>query len=607
MKVELLEHDGSLVCQLKAHNVTTSGNVDEGCRQVSFETGIAYLNALKVPGRRIRVTDDDVVRFIGPVDRPRVRLNGPQGTISVSGRDKAADYQDAKFLADTVFEDLTASSTARTIASASASSSLGSGADITSGLRFYSKQLLAQIPEYGYVFGEKLVDGQIVEFSYTFVSDVQMLDLTPAMVETGSPMAGDYSVTINDPPVGVSQYRLTLCFDLGASTNVQSITTSTNGTLTLETSPDGSTWSAYAAGTYRYVRVTIITTSLPITFGLTVITGGAFPASNITTDDGDSFRWASTDTNRTLTLQLASAVAMNDLWLRWGLSDTDKTSRYKFMLEGSNGGTTWDNLGTFYGTPSRLWEYPFTQGTYDRLRITLLEAHGPLAVRFAKIENNVTTQDVATVIRTILTGAGETDFDFVTTRVNFTGTARRGESKLDFCRRLAQLIGARLRWTNTGTAKLYYPDDIDIYADMPSFSAVLSMDAEWENVVANQVIALFESPDLTLVSIVSDDDPASPTSTVNIGQKTAEVHFDWADTQTKLDAAAKDELIRSAKRAITASFTVTANPSLELDSLVKLTNAKTGLSGVFVIEGHTRAKNTDSFTDDSTLQVREVA
>lgn len=566
--VKLHDRDDSYIEDISAvWNLRVNADRDNACRRTAdFSCAGEYLNALRVRGRRIKVgsSAEDLI-FDGYIDAPRMQKTSDDRMVSVRCRDKMKRFLLAGFSEDTTYEDLTASDAQRVISSASATSNIGVG---------------DEIQRFGVVYESRL---------FATILGIES-EVNPAEVEaSGDILAGDYSIDYSK--AGLTQLRLKVSIDLRVLEAVTAAVITTNGSIvsgTTKTSQDGLTWSAYAGGSsFRYLQFEITKSAGPVTLGVSVTTSAAYSPSNVITDGIDSWRPAPTDLDRRITLDIGSAQNCNVLYLRWGISSLDRSTAFTYLVERSTDAATWTTVGTYTVNASYLAEHLFDSVSLRYIRITLLSAtDGLFALRFADIRLTTSTVSIDTVIRDIAESEGETSFDFTPTRRYLPSgaiTFEAGAKKWEAMDSLAKSIGFELFYSKDGILTLKPRDKYDL-SDIPEFDDPIWLDAEWpDDEIYNQVIAIYESADLSLRSIAQDGDGASPTGIPNVGTRTAPIiRSPFADTQAKLDALALVELQKASKPRISVSFEDLADLTLEPGDVIRITDAD--ISGLFVIE-----------------------
>lgn len=564
LAVNVYERDGTLIRDISGDcdAVRITANRDYACRRTAdLALGFDYLNLLSVMGRRIVVTDDGTTVFDGFYDKPSLQQDANGKYISLPCRDKAKTYLLAGFVDDTTYEDLTASDTQRVHSAVSATSNVAIGDEIQS---------------FAVVSEAKL---------YATVLGVES-EVTPDSI-SGDILDGDYSVAYS--ATGLTDLRLHVQIDLRTLEAVTAATITTNGTASdVETSQDGLTWSAYAGGTsFRYLRFDVDKASGPITLGATVTTSAAYSASNVSTDDSASWRPASSDLDRRLTIDLGGAVNCNVAYLRWGISSLDRASQFAYRLERSVDGVTWTEIGEYTANASFLAEHLFDSVSMRYLRVTALTAtSGLFALRYVDLRLTTSTTSIDTVIQGIAETEGETLFDLTPTRRYVSAvTFESGSKKWDAMVQLAQSIGFEMYYSASGYLTLRPRDNYDT-SGAPVFDDPYRLDPDFpDDEIHNQVIAVHEAADSTLRSVVQDNDAGSPTSIPNVGIRTAPIiQAPLADTQAKLDAFALSELQRMSRQKIAVGFEDAMDNSLDAGSVIKLQDSTTGFDDYFSIE-----------------------
>lgn len=430
------------------------------------------------------------------------------------------------------------------------------------------------------------INGLIDDFRISRVrTDAEIL----AAYQTGQPLPVDADTT----------YKLT--FD-DTTSNAAMTTTSD-----MQVSTDGVTWSAYAPGTWRYLRFIAKSPGSTIKLGLTVTTNAAYPASNVVTDGADSWRPTTTDLNRYIDLDFGSAQTVNVLYLRWGINSQDRTTRYVYKIEGSTDKVTWTTLvASTAATASQVVEHVLTSGSYRYLRVSLLQVSGPVALRFAKAQNIVATTSIHSLIQQIAQTEGETLFNLTATRQYAKAiTFEAGEEKWSAMQELASTIGWELYYSADEYLTLR-PTDIDVTdSNIPTYEALFGFDAEYSDAtIYNQVIGVYESAATTYRSVQEDNNAFSATGIPRLGRRTAPVQKNTlADSQQKLDAWTLDLLGRYTRQTTQVSFSMSAVPSHEAGDVIRLVENETGTDGYFTLESFEVVDDPDAGTYDLNARV----
>ncbi len=648
--VELYEAGGAYLKDLPATYVERSVDRQRQVRRTAtIRLPLDCLVDVKVLGRMVRVYDGTRLVFWGYIDGPRASVSGDgRAEVEVLCRDKTKRLKAARFSQDTTFEDFSAKETPNLYSTASASSELGVGGEIQRYAVVYQRALQATV--------------------LGVVSDVtQDATETPATVldpKQRIVQGADYSIDYSAP--GLSQLALTVYIDMRVVENVSDIIVTTNGTLgTRYVSTDAVTWSAFAAGSFRFIKFTITKAAGPITCSAVIKSGASYPATAVGLDNHNSWRPTPDDMDRYITATLVSTVSVageavgtgngtnatfnldwfpitassdvvkvngvtqtrgtaytidnttgaitflsgyipaagaaitadysfptqgwNVLYLRWGVNDLDRTTRYVYDLYRSADGSTWTLLAAdCEATSSYLVEHVVALTTDRYIKIVVKRASGPVALRYLQAQY-VSTTGVALseVIQSIASAAGETLFRITPTRrwtkpVTFlAGTERWGAIE-----ELALTIGWELYYSADGYL-VFAPPDTDITDPaIPTYEAMFDLEAEWSDAdIYNQVIGVYDAPTGALRSVQTDDNAFSPTSTVRLGTRTAPVQrFPLADTQQKLDAATLRYLQDVSRQRVRVSFTLEGVPDHEAGDVIYLKESLTGLSGYFTLE-----------------------
>lgn len=376
----------------------------------------------------------------------------------------------------------------------------------------------------------------------------------------------------------------------------------------MQVSTDGVVWTAYAAGTWRYLRFIAKSPGSTIQLGLTVTTNAAYPASNVINDDAASWRPTTSDLTRYIDLDFGSAQTVNALYLRWGVNSQDRTTRYVYKVEGSTDKAAWTTLVASAGaTASRLVEHVLTSGSYRYLRITLLQVSGPIALRFAKAQNISSTTSIHSLIQQIAQSEGETLFRLTTTRQYAKATTfEAGEEKWAAMMELAASIGWELFYSADEYLTLQPKDDLDVTDPaIPTYKALFSFDAEYSDAeIYNQVIGVYESATATYRSVQEDNNAFSATGIPHLGRRTAPIQKNpLADSQQKLDAWTIDLLGRWTRQTTQVSFSISAVPTHEAGDVIRLVEAQTGTNGYFTLESFDLTDDPDQGTYDLNARV----
>lgn len=596
-RIELYEADGTLITRLPATSPVVTSD-----RQLRFRIHPSYLQAMRQLGRQVRAWDGIEPVFVGFVSSPRASVRARDTDVQVTCQDRGIRARLARFSADSIVEG-TVTDSGQLVTAASATTELAANAAIQAWARVIQSVIEQVTPQWGVAYRSEpivigwyqrlLNDGTIEsgliygETNIPYQAQVGETAVTLSAVqfaESGSAIAGTYQVIATGLGAGDS-LRVQQTIDLGSSLPIAEVTATTDGTATLETSTDGTTYAAYAAGTtWRYLRVTVERTAESLSLALSIKAGAVFAASNVLTDTDTQWRADSGDSLRQLTVSRAAAASANVAYVRVGDTSADKVSRYAFDLDASVDGVAWTPLGTFSGTPAMLIECPFIAGSYAKFRLTFKTA---AVVRFVDVRSIVAQYTVPDVIRTWLQGVGEAEFDFPASRVPVKlAVGERGEEVEAACQRLAATAGMRLWHRRDGYATLTRLNDYTV-AGAPLHDAPIEpLEVEWLDDLYNEIIGVSEPTGVAPMQFVArDDDAASPTGIPRIGKRTAPVrYFPEADTAAKLEQATKTALAESLQRTINVQFTIPANPTLEPGTVVHIINRQTGLAGVFVVD-----------------------
>ncbi len=632
--VRLYKRDGTYLKDLTALSVSVSVDRQRAVRRTAtIELPGSALADVKVLGRQVRVYDGATQLFGGYIDDPQARVE-PEGTIvTVSCRDRSKLLKLSRFVVDTTYEDLDARETPNLVTTATASSSLAVGGEIQGYAVVYQRSLQATV-----------------------------LGVTKAVtgVETGDVLKGTYQVDYAEE--GLTQLALEVRVDLRVEESVQAVTATTNGTLgTMQVSTDGTTWANYAPGTFRYLKVPVTRACGPITLGLVITAGAAYPTTNVLTDNGTSWRPAPSDVDRYIDLELVTSQAVTDeivgtgdgsnkvfvldwspvvagsdtvrvdgtvktrgtdytidnatgtitfvaapaagavvtasytytpkvnvLYLRWGVNSRDRTTRFVYSLKGSNDKASWTTLAAeAAATSSRRVEHLIDTASYRYIRVQVLRASGPVALRYAEARNVVAATSIHLLIKSLAESEGETRFALTATRQYVrTITFEAGTEKWAAMQELAGLLGWELYYSADETLTLRPSDDIDVTdPDIPTYRAMFDLAATWSDAeLYNEVIGLYQAADTTLRSEQRDDNAFSATGIPRIGRRTTVRQNPLADTQAKLDAWTLDLLGRLSRQTTTVAFSVSGVPTHEAGDLVRLVEEQTGISGLFTLE-----------------------
>jgi hypothetical protein len=682
--VELYSYAGVYMQDLTATDV--SWDVDRSRsvrRNASFSVPYYELPQVRVPGRRVKIYDGDAQRFEGSIDSADIARTPGSGMVSVACRDKTKTYKLARFAADTAYEDADARESPNLVASAAASSEAGAGEGILGGKVYNQKtEIYTAGGSYwveSYWWYPPLEDPRWEGvFTPGYWVTVPSGWSSTGVNATGSILGGDYSAAFL---VSATKYRLDFCVDLYAQHAVTSVVVTTNGTATVTTSTNGTTWLAYAPGTYRYLHVTIERTASPITCGVAVVGSTAHGAALVLTDGADYWMPQATDADRYLTLTLAAVPSVanesvgvgdgttttfgldwfpvtaasetikvdgvaktrtthynitnatgvivftpgnfptfgqlitaapytyptlgrNVLYLRWGLNDADRTTRYVYNIQTSATGLdgSWTTVVTgAHGTPNRLCEHVLTLSTNLYIRVVITSANAPVALRFAKVQYIDSSNDIGTIIQTIAATEGETVFTgFTATRqyLRWVGY-EQGEEKWAAMESLAASIGFELFYTASGVLTFRPAEDIDVtLATKQTYSAMLTLDAGWtDGDIYNQIIAVYEDANAAYRYVALNDNASSPTGTPNVGTRTSPtMKSTTANSQAKVEAWARYLLDLYSRQPARGEFPMSAiaglNPgdiaptSLEPGDVVHLHDPASDVDEDFVVDSY---------------------
>lgn len=586
MRAYLHKRDGTLIEELQMREgASVRAADDQGIRRAaSFQAPIHYLADLRKLGRRIVLKNDAGDRlFSGYIDDAQPSI-GEDAWATAQGRDKGKVYMD-RFPSDVTYEDAAATS-ASPMASPTATSELAAGDEIQGQGRIYGRVL------------EATVLGITSQVSPT--------------AESGDPRAGTYSIDYSIG--GLSGLRLTFYEDLLAQETLQSFTVTSGGTIeSKQVSTDGQAWVDFSAGiSGRYLKVVISKAAGPITAGLTIATGAAAPAANVTTDDEDSWRPRPSDLDRELTLAFAIPAAVNVLYLRCGVSDLDRETAYRADVETYSGGT-WTTQVTDQLLVAGMNEVVLPDATVNAVRVVFRGGNAPVSVRYAKPMQITSAVTIDQVVKAILAVGGEADFSRIqATRQTVPGNAltlEAGSEMLGAMTDLAESIGWEFFYDEQDRPVLRPRNWADPAGEMEDFDAALNWAPTYSDAeVYNQVLCLYEAGDNRLWSTAKNDSGASATSTVNIGTRTSPVlRNPLADTQEKLDQWAQEQLARHSRQASSASLAVPWEPDLvppEPGALVHITQGLTATDGIFRVRATELVESADSL--QLRLEVVEV-
>lgn len=635
-KVDLLEADGTtLVAHLPATVIDAPADRrNDVTRMLTFEVRMEYLQALKILGRMIKAYDGTTQVFVGYPDTPTIKRTYNTSLVTVPCRDKARRPKDSLFESDTIFEsaptDDTVSYTATASSTLPASSSIQSygqviGAQLARLNINYDVSEMVEITfqsRFGGVLTRTFTYEQFQNVRYPAGSEIRRYSTyhpsgtTSELIESsevsieGDPLTGVMNVAYagTDEP---SRFRLTVDIDMRSVEAVSSITPTTNGTIMSQyVSSDGIEWTAWSVGASgRYLRVVIEKATMPITLSLAITATTDYQPSNVATDDGASYRPLPTDFSKVLTLMFSAATLCNTVYIRSGTDNSDTSTRLFYAIDGTADGTNWTELiAEASGTPNRLAEHLFDQASLKGIRLRILSCNGPVAIRYIRVANIVSTEYVHDVIQSILEDCGETEFDFTETR-QYVGlyNAECGISKLAVCKELAATAGMELFWTREGVCTLRPAEDYDITdEEIPADMAILDLSAEWSSDVKNEIVGICDLPDTQLAYTARDEVAGSLTCVQRIGHRTKVVQFPEADTIEKLENATKQELLKSLRRGSTVEYRVTAEPDMEVGRIRYVVDTESGVSGFYAIDAYRLEWSPDASTYDMVCQGRQV-
>lgn len=578
LRVDLYERDGTLLKTLPTvEGVTIRATRDaEVRRSASFRVPVAALPDLRRLGRRCKIVvpgSPDRVLFAGYLDTVHAQV-GAEGSVEVTARDKSRVYKRARFAADVTYEDAATVDATRGY-TATASSEMAVGDEIQTQGRFYGRKLEATV------------------FGIT-------REVTPT-AESGDPTDGDYSVDYTAD--GLTGLKLTFSVDLFGQDTLQSITTTTNGSVeSLQISTDGVSFVAFSNGaTGRYLRWVIRRSSGPITVGVVINTAVARPASNVTTDNAAAWQPRATDLERSLTLSFASAQ-VNGLRLRTGISDLDRDIAYRVRVEALVSGT-WTEVLADALVLAGLNDLAFGTQTATGLRITFKRANGQVAVRFAEVVYVSSTVTLDQIVKNILQSEGETDFSQIQAIRRLPPdkavTFEAGTEKLRAILDLAESVGWEFFY-DTQDRPVFRPRRwSDPMADgLLTYQTLLEWEPRYDDAqVYNVVLAKHESGLKALTAKAVNDNGASATSTVHLGTLTSPVlQNPWADTQQKLDLWAQEKLAEFSRLALAGSATVPWDGTdlPEPGQYVRLVEPTTGTDATLTVDAVTVTESGDT-------------
>ncbi len=527
--------------------------------------------------------------FDGYIDEVALRSTPGETSCNVTCRDKAKKLKLVRWTDDKTYEDTTATETANLLTSVTASTNLGAGGQIQSQAAVYSKKL------------------------YATVLGIEK-EVTPSS-ESGDIIAGTYQADYSE--TGLTNLRLVAYLDLKIAENLQSVAATTNGTATVDMSSDGQAWSAFAAGTARYLRITVNKSAGPVTLGVTVTTATNHVPGNVLVDDSTSWRPTTADLDRTITGDAGSSQTANVLTAKLGVNELDPNARYKVKVERSADNITWTEITTV-ASAGRSLEVVFAPVAARYWRLTFLsKKDAPPAVRFLSVRN--VTVDAAKkvylsdIIQDIATGEGETLFRITPTRTYVKAvTFERGKDKWESIQKLAQEHGWEAFYDRDGYL-VARPVDVDPWKDLPIYKSNLSFDATFSDAeIYNQILAENGDPKTPLTSTKTNDNAWSVTSTVNLGNRASPVvKAPLADTQAKLDAFALAELEKASRQTHSARLTHIADgkypaATLEAGDVIQAEDAQSGISDTYVLESFRLEDRPDSAEYDFAAEVSEL-
>ncbi|RJQ09888.1 MAG: hypothetical protein C4551_03195 [Bacillota bacterium] len=649
-RVELYETDGTYLKDLPATYVEWSVDRQRQVRRTAtIRLPLDCLADVKVLGRMVKVWDGATLVFCGYIDGPRASVSGEgRAEIEVTCRDKTKRLKVARFSQDTTFEDLNAKETPNLYQAASASSELGVGGEIQRYAVVYQRALQATV--LGVVSDvsglateapatltdpkQRIVQGTdysidysapgLTQLALTVYIDMRVAENVSDIIITTNGTAGTRYVSTDAltwSPFAAGTFRFvkfTITKASGPITCSVVIKTGASYPATAIGVDNHNSWRPTPADADRYITATLVST-VSIT-GEPVGTGDGstatfnldwFPitalSETVYVDEVVQTRgtaYTINDTTGAITflsgyIPAAGAAVTADytfptqgwnvLYLRWGVNDFDRTTRYVYDLYRSADGVTWTLVAAdCAATSSYLVEHVVSLTTDRYIKIVIKRASGPVALRYLQAQY-VSTTGVALseVIQSIASAAGETLFRITPTRrstkpVSFTA----GTEHWAAAEELAESIGWELYYSVDGYLTFAPPDTDITDPSIPTYEAMFDLKAEWSDAdIYNQVIGICQRATGDLRSFQEDSNAFSPTSTVRLGARTAPVqYFPAADTQSKLDAATLRYLQDVSRQRVRVSFTMEGTPSHEAGDVIRLRETLTGIDGYFTLE-----------------------
>jgi len=532
--------------------------------------------------------------FEGYIDE--IELSGPPGLEEciVYCRDRSKGLVLARWQDETTYEDTSASEGNQLASTATGSSSMTAGDDITSQARIGSTTLEATV---GGIQSEVEPDS-----------------------ETGDILDGDYSVDYSAS--GLTLLTLTTIIDLQATEDLQSTTVTTNGTDTIYLSTDGTTYTEGTTGNARYIKVVITKSSGPITASIAIVTDITYSASDALVDDETPWRPDPDELTPYLELDCGSSVNMSQVSCRLGLADGDPLARYEVEVSYYHPTySTWFHVGRF--TCGTRLEALLAAIGYDvsmrYVRITFLGWHGPPpAVRFVEIKRptaGTATGRLFDLLQTIANDAGETRMAIQPTlQLVPAVTWNRGTTKWESLYQLCRDLGWELFYDRFGFLTARFADTEPWVDDMPEFDSAFEAQQIYSDAdIYNIILADNGSPTNPLQVTKTNDSAWSKTSTVNLGERASPILFAaLANTQNKLDLFALEQLRRASRQTARARLTHIADgpsPASDLEPgdciLVRLDPDDTA-GTVYVIEKFTLVDDGTSSQYDVIAEVQEL-
>lgn len=430
----------------------------------------------------------------------------------------------------------------------------------------------------GYTPGNALYDD--LRISSRARTDAEIL----ADYQSGQPLPVDADTT----------YKLG--FD-GSLTNAAVTTVSD-----MQVSTDGVTWSAYAPGTWRYLRFTAKSPGSMIKLGLTVTAGAArAPSSAI---DGDNFtfwRPSATDLDRTLTINFGQSRTWNVAYVQIGANPIDVWSGVKFkLLNGDTGAVIADKTDQFYAGLVEI--VPASAVTCSSVKIQVTGSAGVVAIRTVEVYNITVNNSVTFLLSDMATQAGITNKTITTSKLYRSNlTCELGDDYLQRMKEVADTVAWELYGDPTGflIAKPFRYDPnspVMTYKAGEANITSLSKNPNGEGIF-NWIVVRSEQPDQTIISTAKDDALGSPTSTQRLGKRVKAITDNTILKQKAADQRALLELWKNTKWKAPISLDyATANPAHEVYDVVWVEEENTKTKAPYLLNAFRLSYTPEAFS-----------